>query len=229
MKYKYLFLAAILAASVSLFSVAQAEDLDNGYKSADNRGSSTIRDNDRDDDIKENNRNSTSTIRETDDNDIEESDKDDRGSSTKDYDDDKRMSEDHRSAVANFVQSLLKVADREGGIGKEVREVAKSQNDSATTTVSAMKKVEERGSVRKFFFGSDYKNLGVIRSELATTTQNIAKLKLTIDKVVVEADRIELNTQVQNLESQLARINTYLKAHEDTFSLFGWFNKIINK
>jgi DNA-binding Lrp family transcriptional regulator len=226
MKYKYLFLILALVASVSLFGVAQAQNSDNDDRGRDNQSTSSIQDDDRDDN-------------KYDDNEDGEEIKDDRASSTKDdsddenddsnNEDDKNMSENHRSAVANFVQSLLKVADREGGIGEEVREVAKSQNDSATTTVSAMKKVEERGAVRKFLFGSDYKNLGVIRSELATTTQNIAKLKLAVDKVVFEADRLELNTQIENLETELAKINTYLKAHEDVFSLFGWFNKIINQ
>ena len=225
MKYKYLFLMVALVASVSLFGIAQAEESDDGYRYEDSRG------NNKSDDIKKTDRDSTSTIKQPDDDaDDNDNGKDNRASSTKDDDeDDKNMSEDHRSAVATFVQSLLDIADREGGIGEQVSEVAKSQNDSATTTVSAMKRVEERGAVRKFFFGSDYKNLGVIRSELATTTQNIAKLKLAADKVVFEADKIELNTQIQNLETELIKINTYLKAHEDIFSLFGWFNKIINQ
>jgi len=229
MKYKYLFLAAALLALASIFSVAQAQKPYDNDKSEDNQSTSSIRDNDRDDEEKDTNRNSTSTIREADDED-KDREKDNRASSTKDDDDeDNKISENHRSAVANFVQYLLQVADREGGVGKEVREIAKSQNDSATTTISAIKKVGDRGSVRKFFFGSDYKNLGVIRSELATTTQNIAKLKIAINKVVSEVDRVELNVQIQNLETELAKINTYLTTKENIFSLFGWFNKLINK
>lgn len=54
-------------------------------------------------------------------------------------------------------------------------------------------------SLQTFFFGSDYKNLGVIRSELATTTNNINKLKSLLDQTINDADRAELNTQIQSL------------------------------
>ena len=141
----------------------------------------------------------------------------------------KMMSEDHRSAVSTFVQSLLGVADREKGIGEQVRQVARSQGDSATTTIVAMKRVEERNSVRTFFFGCDYKNLGVIRSELATTTQNIAKLKTLLAEAVSDEDKAELITQIQNLEGELEKVNTYVETNESKFSLFGWFNKLISK
>lgn len=141
----------------------------------------------------------------------------------------KFTSETHRSVVANFVHSLIKVADREGGIGAEVREIAKSQNDSATTTTSAMVKVERKGSFRTFLFGSDYKNLGVIRSEIATTTNNIARLKLLLDKATTTTDRAELNIQIQALETELSKINAFITARENRFSLFGWFNKLFVK
>lgn len=136
---------------------------------------------------------------------------------------------EHRSTVASFVQSLLEVADREGGIGAEVREIAKTQNDSATTTTSAMVKVEDRGSFRTFLLGSDYKNLGVIRSELATTSNNIARLKSILDKTTNTADRVELNTQIQALEANQVKVDAYVNEHEGTFSLFGWFVKLFAK
>lgn len=139
------------------------------------------------------------------------------------------MSETHRSVVATFVQSLLNVADREGGIGNQVREIAKAQNDSATTTVAAMAKVDARGPIRTFFFGSDYKNLGVIRNELATTNSNIARLKSLLDQTTNNADRAELNTQIQALEAEQTQVDAYVTAHENTFSLFGWFTKLFVK
>ena len=135
-------------------------------------------------------------------------------------------SETHRSVVSTFVKSLLAVADREGDIGAQVRVVAQSQNDSASTTASAMTKVDERGSLRTFFFGSDYRNLGVIRSEIATTTENIAQLKTLLDQATSTTDREELNAQIQVLEAEQVKVNAYVTAHENTFSLFGWFSKL---
>ena len=141
----------------------------------------------------------------------------------------KRMSESHRSAVSTFVQSLLAVSNREGGIGTQVRAVAHLQNDSASTTASAMTKVEARGGFHTFFSGSDYKNLNVIRKELATTTANIARLKVLVTQATTDANRTELNVQIKALEDQQAKITAYIKASENKFGLFGWFNKMLAK
>ncbi|MFZ2049277.1 MAG: hypothetical protein WAV25_03215 [Minisyncoccia bacterium] len=156
-----------------------------------------------------------------------------RGNATsteaKDDNEDNSTSENHRSAVASFVQSLLKVADREGGIGRQVREIAKSQNDSASTTVKAIREVEDRGTLRTFLFGSDYRNLGAVRSELSRTSSNIEKLKTLLNQTTIAADRVEINAQITALEAEQVKVDAFVKEHEDTFSLFGWFNKLFVK
>jgi len=60
---------------------------------------------------------------------------------------------DHRSVVADFVKSLLGVADRNGGIGAQVRIIAREQNDSSTTTIQAMDKVEQRSGFQNLLAG----------------------------------------------------------------------------
>jgi hypothetical protein len=133
--------------------------------------------------------------------------------------------EAHRSAVATFVKSLLEVADREGGIGAEVRAVAKAQQDSASTTAEAIAKVESKGKWSTFFFGSDYTSLGELRNELVTTQNNIDKLKKLADKAWYIGDRTELEAQAKALEESKVEITAFIDAHEDTFSLLGWAAK----
>lgn len=130
--------------------------------------------------------------------------------------------EAHRSTVAAFVKSLLEVADREGGIGKEVREVAQSQQASASTTVTAIAKVESKGKWSTFFFGSDYTSLGELRNELVTTQNNIDKLKKLAGQSWYLFDKTELEAQIKTLEDSKAEITAFIDAHEDTFSLLGW-------
>lgn len=137
--------------------------------------------------------------------------------------------ENHRSTVATFTKSLLSVADREGGIGTEVRTIAQSQNDSATVTATAMAHVEDRGRLFTFFFGSDYKNLGVIRSEVATTTAHIAQLKKLTEKATSDTDRAELTADLEVLQAEQVKMSAYVSEHESVFSLFGWFAKLFAK
>lgn len=140
-----------------------------------------------------------------------------------------QTADEYRSAVATFVQSLIAVADRNGGIGTEVREVAQSQNESASTTAQAIDTIEKRGNFRTFFAGSDYKNIGVIRSELATTTAHIAQLQRLLEKTTVALDRTEITNQIDVLKEQQEKLQSYITAQEDVFSLFGWLNRLLVK
>lgn len=134
---------------------------------------------------------------------------------------------EHRSDVAAFVRSLLDVADREhGGIGAQVRAIAHEEDETGSTTVEAMTKVEERGSLRTFLFGSDYKNLGVIRSGIATTSAHIEQLTRMRDAATSASAKAELSAHIDALASARAKLDAYVMAHEDVFSVFGWFVRL---
>ncbi len=137
---------------------------------------------------------------------------------------------EHRSAVAAFVQGLLKIADREPGIGSEVRVIAQEQGNSSSTTADAIVKVESRGKLQAFLFGTDYKNTGVIRSELAKTGKRIARLEALASSTSISVqDKTELEVQISTLKAEEVKLNAFIAAHEDTFSLFGWFAKVFVK
>lgn len=134
--------------------------------------------------------------------------------------------QEHRSVVANFVQELLQVADREGGIGEQVREVAREQNAATEDTVQSMVKVQNRSRVRTFFFGPDYKNLGQLRSEMVQVRNRIAQLNRLVEKAEGEDSKLALQEQIQQMEEEQTRINNFIQENEDKFSLFGWVKKL---
>jgi hypothetical protein len=137
--------------------------------------------------------------------------------------------EEHRSTVANFVQNLLNVADKEGGIGEQVRTIAQQQNQSAEVTVQAMEKVQTRSRVKTFLIGSDYKNLGTLRSEMVQTMNRLQHLNTLMESVQNEGDKTELQAQIQTLQQEQAKIEAFVKAEEGKFSLFGWFVKLFSE
>jgi len=137
--------------------------------------------------------------------------------------------EQHRSTVANFVQSILQIADREEGIGQQVRVIAQQQNQSATATIQAMEKVQTRNKVKTFLVGTDYKNLGALRSETVQTRNRLEQLNRLMENVQNEGDKTELQNQIQTLEQEQTRIESFIKAQEGKFSLFGWLVKLFNR
>jgi len=226
MKSKATALALMVFLSTGLSKVAFAEinvsertniNVDVAHDRNDDNISTSTRKNDDNESGKTEHANSTSSEREL------------ENSSTTSETHGSQMSETHRSVVASFVHSLLNVADREGGIGSQVRVVAQSQNESASTTAEAMVKVESRGALHTFLVGSDYKNLGVIRNEVASTTANLLKLKTLLSQATNDADKAELNAQITALETEQSTVEAYVSVHENAFSLFGWLNKLFNK
>lgn len=144
--------------------------------------------------------------------------------------------EEHRSTVSNFVQSLLQVSEREGGIGEQVkttaqqvRIIAQQQNQSEDTTLKAIEKVQTRNKVKTFLIGTDYKNVGSLRSEMVQTRNRLEQANRLMENVQNESDKTELQNQIQTLEQEQTKIESFIKTQESKFSLFGWFVKLFNK
>ena len=137
---------------------------------------------------------------------------------------------EHRSTVSTFVQSLLSVADREqGGIGEQVRVVAQEQNETKDKVADGIDKIQNRSKIKTFLIGTDYKNVGQLRSEMVKTGNQIDWLKKLLDKTTSEESKTALQGQIQTLEQGQQKIDDFLKANESKFSLFGWFVKLFNK
>jgi len=135
--------------------------------------------------------------------------------------------ESHRSTVATFVQSLLTVADREGGIGQEVRIIAQQQNDMKGRTSDLINAVENRNKIKTFFIGTSYKNLGELRIQMVNSRNQIEQLNRLADKAENDQDKTELKSQIQVLEQEQTKINDFITQNESKFSLFGWAVKLL--
>jgi hypothetical protein len=135
----------------------------------------------------------------------------------------------HRSVVATFVESLLAVADRNSGIGQEVKAIAKQQNEAKDRASDLINAVKNRNKVKTFFIGTSYKNLGELRSQMVQTRNQIEQLKRLAEKAVNEGDKSELQNQIQILEQEQTNINNFITQNESKFSLFGWAVKFFRK
>jgi len=137
---------------------------------------------------------------------------------------------DHRSAVATFVQSLVDVANKEPGtIGDQIKAIAQAQNDTANNEADSLDKIQNRSKVKTFLIGTDYKNIGQLRSEMVKTAARIDQLKKLLESDLTLEDKAALQTQIQTLEQEQQKIDDFLKANESKFSLFGWLVKLFSK
>lgn len=137
---------------------------------------------------------------------------------------------EHQSVVATFVKSISEVANKEQkDIGEEVRVIAKEQNDIKDKVVESVDKINKRNKIKTFLIGTDYKNIGQLRSEMVKTTNQIDQLKKLQDKLKSEENKTVLQAQTKALETEQQKIEDFIKTNESKFSLFGWLVKLFNK
>lgn len=135
----------------------------------------------------------------------------------------------HRSVVASFVQTLLDAADRMDGASGEVRAIAQEQVTSSEKVVEAVKNTKKRGWVKTMLIGSDYKNLGAIRSEMMTTENRMERLIRETERIVLPADRMAIMEEIQLIRDEQTKLKTFVEANESKFSLFGWAARLFQK
>lgn len=139
-------------------------------------------------------------------------------------------SAERRSAVANFIQRLKDVADKEeGGLGEQVRAIARQQEESNQTSAVAMVNVQAKGKIRTFLFGSDYKNLGKMRREVVQTRNRLTQLNGVLANLESDEDKAEIQSQIEILEQEQVKIDNFIQTKESQMSLFGWVARLFNK
>jgi cytoskeletal protein RodZ len=204
-------LTLVLVGAVSVYADQNEK---NNQKSSDNATSSDE---------------ATSSINNNDLGEATSSDSDSESESDSDNATSSNMGEQHRSEVAKVVQSLVKVANKDSNIGEEVRAVAQQEKDSGDKVKEKMNTVEKRNGFKTFLIGSDYKNLGDLRSELVTTQNNLDRLNVALEKTTSSTTKAELQTQIDKLSTILTNAKNFIKSEEGKFSLFGWLLKMFNK
>jgi hypothetical protein len=136
----------------------------------------------------------------------------------------------HRSAVGTFMRNLLDVADREKGeVGEEIKAVAKEQDEAKDKVADAIDKIQNRGKLKTFLIGTDYRNMGALRSEMVKTRNQIDKLGRLIERASSSESKTALEEQLKTLQGAGQKIEDLLKANESKFSVFGWFVKLFSK
>jgi len=139
------------------------------------------------------------------------------------------MGLNRRSRVANAVQEMLGVADRIGGIGEQVRVIARAQNQNQEQIETNLDAVKNRGRLKKFFFGPDYKRLNTVEEKLVNHSEKLSELKALAAQITDEADKASLEAQIKVMEQAAAEIQNEANSEKKGFSLFGWLNRMLSK
>ena len=95
-------------------------------------------------------------------------------------------------------------------------------------TEDLIDEVEGRSKWKTLLLGTDYKNLGHLRSKLVQTTNTIRKKNKTMTKNVGEDSQLMLEENIEAMEQEKARLTEVITESEDQFSILGWVKKLFS-
>ncbi|OGI27945.1 MAG: hypothetical protein A2359_00205 [Candidatus Moranbacteria bacterium RIFOXYB1_FULL_43_19] len=139
----------------------------------------------------------------------------------------------HKEKTQAVIRNLEQVATEEESAGNteistEVEQVAAGEEQVQEPTTEAIEQVEKRGKLKTLLFGTDYKNLGQLRSNLVHNRNQIRKLTRTMAQIqATGGDVTALQTQLTTLMQERERIKEVITANETSFSLLGWVMKFL--
>ncbi|KKP70698.1 MAG: hypothetical protein UR69_C0003G0037 [Candidatus Moranbacteria bacterium GW2011_GWE2_35_2-] len=139
-----------------------------------------------------------------------------------------KLSEQRRSKVANTVQSMLQIADQDGGVGQQLKAIAQNQNQNQLKLEQNVEKIQIRGGFTKFFVGPDYGKIKDTQKILEQNKEQIRQLNQIRTQLSNQGDQQQLTEQINILEQVNQEIEILLADAQEGFSLFGWFNKLIS-
>ena len=136
---------------------------------------------------------------------------------------------DRRSQVANSVQEMLKVAERNAGIGQQIRTVAQTQNQIQEQAEEAIQEAQKRSKFTKFLIGPNYGQLKQVEENLGINTEQLKELKELKNQVENSEDVVILEQEIFKMEEIRTDLELEVKNERKGFSLFGWMNKLFSK
>lgn len=129
--------------------------------------------------------------------------------------------------VAKELKSDAKDAEK-AKVSKELEQIATEQEQTSEEAADAIEAVESRNKFKRFLVGTDYRNLGQLRSSLVQNRNQIRKLTKLIGETQDLAIVAELQVQLAALTDERATIKAVIETNESGFSLLGWASKFLS-
>ncbi|MFA6423147.1 MAG: hypothetical protein WCW17_01695 [Patescibacteria group bacterium] len=131
---------------------------------------------------------------------------------------------EHKSVVANAVQSLIQASYQleNTGLGDQVRTIAQTQSQNQDKIGQAVDNADKRTGFAKFFIGVNYKELRLAKTAMEQNRTQIQELEQLMAQIDNEGDKLEIANQIIVLQNQQIELKDQLAEETSGFSLFGW-------
>ena len=140
-------------------------------------------------------------------------------------DDDDDLFEDHEEDSDDLFEDLDDVAEIESGdddgVSGKVRKVAAEHKAAAQTLKKSLEDIKDRKGLTAFLFGPDFSALDTLGAQVAAMNARAAALEAAAAQIADPTIRQILLTQADVLRSEVLKLQSYISAEDDQFSIFG--------
>lgn len=140
-------------------------------------------------------------------------------------DDDDDLFEDHEEDSDDLFEDLDDVAeiedDDDNGVSGKVRKVAAEHKAAAQTLKKSLEDIKDRGGVATFLFGPDFSALDTLGAQVAAMNTRATALEAAAAQITDPSIKQILLTQADALRSEVLKLQSYITAEDDQFSIFG--------
>lgn len=145
-------------------------------------------------------------------------------------DDDDDLFEDHEEDSDDLFEDLDDVAEIEdgddNGVSGKVRKVAAEHRAAVQTVKQSLEDIKDRSGLVKTLFGPDFSALDTLGVQVAAMNTRATALESAAAQITDPSIRQILLTQADALRSEVLKLQSYIVAEDDQFSIFGALLKL---
>lgn len=130
--------------------------------------------------------------------------------------------------VSDQVQELLDTVGAKGGIGQQVKEIAQNQVKMQDQIKSNFDQLNSRGTVAKFFIGSDKKLIKTMEQKMEQNRLMIQQLEQLKLQTKNSADLKQLQETITLMTNQNTALQNKVNTENKINGIFGWLINLFN-
>lgn len=138
-----------------------------------------------------------------------------------------KVARQHMSIVAAKVEELLTTRGLQGGIGEQVREIVKQQQQAQTQTQEQLNKLDSRKGFLKKLIGPNYKALGNLERQVERNQERVRQLEQLRNQLANWSDQTQVAEAIQVLTEQNTALQEVMVEEEQVSSLLGWLFRLL--
>ena len=119
---------------------------------------------------------------------------------------------------------IITLTDVADDIAQRLQDVTEKQDSSIGVIEQTMDKIKNRNGVRTFLVGN---NLGILKFQMMQIKDQVYTLQTLAGKTQDDRQKIQIDAQIKLLQDEQKKVESFMLAHNNQFSLFGWFTTIL--